>query len=400
MNEELRADFPLLSRRIEGKAITYLDSAATSLKPRAVIDAIGRYYAEQSANVHRGKHTLSEEASEAFEDARQVIASFLGASAREVVLTSGTTEAVNLVALGLPLAPGDNVVTTLQDHHSTLVPWFERAEVRVCPVGHDGVVEPERLLSLVDERTRVVAVGHASNATGAVQDVESIVRGAKERGALVLLDGAQATPHLPVDVKQLGCDFYAFSGHKVLGPTGIGALYGTRDALDALRPAHLGGGMVDLVTATGWTPKPVPFRFEAGTPNIAGAIGLAAALRYLKRVGWERVVEHERALTRALVAGVADLPGTRLLGPEPGAERLPLASLVIESDRVAPDHVAMMLSDTHKVMARSGHHCCHPYFDGLGTTGALRLSAGFYNTVDEIEAATAALRELLARVHA
>jgi cysteine desulfurase/selenocysteine lyase len=400
MDDAIRADFPVLSRRIEDRPVVYLDSAATALKPQVMIDAVAGYYSQQSANVHRGKHTLSEEASEAFEDARRTVARFIGGGAREIVLTAGTTHAINLVALGLGFRPGDNVVTDLQEHHSNLVPWFQNARVKVCPVGEDGRVDPERMLGLIDDNTRLVAVGHASNATGAVQDVEAIVSGAKAKGVRVLVDGAQATPHMAVDVKKLGCDFYTFSGHKVCGPTGIGALWATRDAYEHLGTALGGGGMVDVVTSEGYSPKAIPFRFEPGTPNIAGAIGLDASLRYIRKIGWARIEEHEAKLADKLVEGLSDIAGTRLLGPARGERRLPLVSLVIDSDTLAPDHVAMMLSDTHKVMVRSGHHCCHPYFDGLGTTGSLRVSAHFYNSVEEIEFATQVLRETLGTIHA
>ncbi|MBI1947873.1 MAG: cysteine desulfurase [Deltaproteobacteria bacterium] len=395
-----RADFPLLhpvtGRVIEGRPVIYLDSAATSLKPRAVLDAVAGYDTRYTANVHRAKHTLSEEASQAFQDGRGQVAALIKARPRDLVFTSGTTAAINLVALGLGFPPGSNVVGTVQDHHSNLLPWYQRAEVRLCPVDESGTVDVDRLLSLVDGNTRIVAIGHASNATGAVQPIRAIADALAGKAPL-LVDGAQSVPHLPIDVAALGCDFLAFSAHKMLGPTGIGALWGKAERLEALGTPLVGGGMVDVVTATGFTTKSLPYRLEPGTPHIEGAIGFGAAAAYLMACGMDRVAAHDALLAERLVHGLAGIPGTRLLGPPPGEGRLALASLVIDR-KVAADHVAMILSDTYKVMARSGHHCCHPYFDAVHASGALRLSAYLYNTVDEVDTAVAAVREILATV--
>jgi cysteine desulfurase / selenocysteine lyase len=400
----VRARFPILQRRIDGVPITYLDSAATSLRPKEVVDAVVDYETRITANVHRGKHTLSQEASEAFEQARRSVAAFIGAAPREVVFTSGATLGVNLVALGTELPPGSNVVTTQQEHHAMSTPWMGKAQLRVVPVDATGRVDPQRVLDLVDAQTRVVAVSAASNATGAVHDVAAIGAGLRASAATqhvrYLVDAAQLVPHRRIDVRSIGCDYLVFSGHKMLGPTGIGVLWGTHEALSALGTPIRGGGIVDVVAEQSFTTKGVPFRLEPGTPNIAGAIGLGAAVDLLDALDMEAISAHERVLAQRLVGGLLDVPGTRLLGPPPGDERFAIASLVIESKTLAPDHVAMILSDTRKIMVRSGHHCCHPFFDALGTSGSLRLSAYLYNTVDEIDAATAAVREILAGLHA
>jgi cysteine desulfurase / selenocysteine lyase len=395
----IRDDFPLLSRLIEGRRITYLDSAATSAKPRAVLEAMNRYYEESGANIHRGKHTLSEESSDRYEAVRRQVARFINASPREVIFTSGTTASLNLVALGLGLRREDNVVTTLQEHHSNFLPWLDRAEVRVLPVGHEGSIDLERLFALVDERTKLIAISLASNVTGAIHPVRDLAATARARGVPVIVDAAQAAPHMRIDVEALGCDYLAFSSHKMLGPTGVGVLWGRSERLEALGMPIRGGGTVSLVRQDGYVAKPLPYRLEPGTPNIAGVIGFGAALTYLETLGLDRVRVHEEALADRLIRGVSDLPGTTVIGPPPGKERLAIASVVIASKTIAPDQIAMLLSDGPKIMVRSGHHCCHPYFDALGTSGAVRASAYVYNTLDEIDLFSAELRSLLSRFH-
>ncbi len=396
----VRSDFPLLAREVHGRPVVYLDNAATTPKPRVVLEAMRRYDEDISANIHRGKHLLSEEASELFEDARRKVARFLNAAPSEVVFTHNTTHSLNLVALGSRLDGSANVVTTVQEHHSVLMPFLQRTNVRFVPVGKDGRVDPQRVFDQVDDDTALIAVAWASNATGAVQPIAEITRRAREKGIPTLVDGAQAVPHLPVDVDALGCDFLAFSGHKMLGPTGVGVLWGKRDRLEALGSPLPGGGSPRLVTPSGFTLKPVPHRLEAGTPAISQVIGLGAAVDYLQSFPPESLLAHERALAERLTRGLQDIPGVELLGPPAGEERLALASLVLHSQSLSGDHVAMILSDTKSILVRSGHHCCHPYFDSFGANGAVRASAYLYNTLEDIDAFTDAFREIVSRLYA
>ena len=397
----LRTDVRLLARRIEGEPLIYLDSAASSLTPGRVLRAMIDYYENHRANVHRGKHLLSEEASEAFEDARRKVARFVNADPAAVVFTAGTTASINLVVLGLQLTQADVVVTTSAEHHAVLLPLMGRATVRMLDVGVDGRVDPDALLALVDERTRLVALAHASNVTGAVHDVAGIITRLRRRApaARVLLDAAQSVAHLPLDVDALGADFVAFSSHKLLGPTGVGVLTGKTSALDSLSVELRGGGAVRLVDREAFHLRPLPAKLEPGTPDVAGVIGLGAAVELLGEIGMDRVHAHGRRLAARLWEGVRELPGVLLLGP-PSAERLPLVSLALRSSTLSSDHVAMILSDTHHIMVRSGHHCCHPFFGTLSRQGlplhsALRASAGPYTTAGDVDAFTRALRQVL-----
>jgi cysteine desulfurase / selenocysteine lyase len=390
-----REDFPLLARTLEGSRLIYLDSAATALKPRQVIDEVVRFYREGSANIHRGKHWLSHEASEAFEAARSAVARFINALPSEVVFTASATEGVNLVAEGLELERGDNVIASVLEHHSNLLPWMSRCEVRLLPEGPDGRVDLERLDSLIDPRTRALALTHISNVTGAINPVREAVERCHRRGVPVLLDGAQSVPHQPIDVVELGCDFLVFSGHKMLGPSGVGVLYVNQASQDRLRSWKLGGGVVDRVWADRFTLKAAPYRFEAGTPNIEGVLGLRAAVEYLERLGMERVAAHDRELSALLLELCRELEGVRLLGPTDASARIALASLVPERSALDVDTLATMLSDGAKIMVRSGQHCAHPYFEARGMKGSLRLSAYVYTTPEELRAAFSALKELL-----
>jgi cysteine desulfurase/selenocysteine lyase len=392
----LRTDLPILSRTTDAGRIVYLDSAASSLTPGRVLAAITGYYERSRANVHRGKHLLSEEASTLFEDAREKIAAFIDAEPATTIFTAGTTASVNLVALGLQLNADDVVVTTSADHHAVILPFLDRCQLRFVDVGADGALDAQRVVDQVDERTRLVALAHGSNVTGRVHDVKAIAAAvrAKSPTTLVLIDAAQTVGHVPVSVADLGADFVAFSSHKMLGPTGVGVLSGTRAALDALSVQLRGGGMVRLVDRTRYELRALPQKLEAGTPDIAGVIGLGAAVDVLQDIGIDRIHAHGRALARRLAAGVRDLPGARLLGPLDD-DRLPLVSLVPRSQTVSADHLAMILSDTHGVMVRSGHFCCHPFFDGLGLPGALRASCGPYNTDEDVDAFVDALKVVL-----
>lgn len=398
MNEKVREDFPLLKRTLDGKPVVYLDSAATALKPHTVLEAERRYSTEFTANVHRGKHALSEEASAAYEGARRRVARFLSADPEAVVFVKNTTEALNLVASGLGLSRGDRVLAPVGEHHSNLVPWMRRASLVVLeadprkPLDLDLFEE-----ALLRERPRVVALGHASNLTGAVNPVAEAAKLAHRHGALLVVDAAQSAPHLRVDVERLGCDFLAFSGHKLLGPTGVGVLWGRPELLEKLEPLSPGGGTVERVTQSGFEWKKVPYRFEGGTPNVSGVLGLAAAVEYLSEVGFEALTRHEKVLADALGSALDGLPGAEVLMAA-GEPRLAIACVAPRSDKVNPDRLALQLSDSFQVMVRSGFHCAHPAFDFWKLPwGAVRASAYLYNTVEEVAAFGAALRSLLGR---
>ncbi len=387
-----RSDFPAIDQEVHGRPLVYLDSASTSLKPRAVIDAVVQVLARDAGNVHRGVHALSEAATAAFDAARQEVATFLGAAVDEIVFTRGTTESINLVSQAWgrqALRPGDAVVATALEHHSNLVPWqiacAERgAELRVAPIDAGGRIDVAALAALLDERVRLVAVSHLSNVVGTVSPVAEIARLAHAAGALLLVDGAQAVAHLPVDVGALGCDFYAFSGHKVFGPTGIGVLWGRARLLEAMPPWQGGGEMVASVDLAGARYREAPFRFEAGTPDIAGAVGLGAALRYLRGLDQDAVAAHERGLHARLLSALYGAEGVRVLG------RPELALAAFEVDGVSPHDLATVL-DRDGIAIRSGHHCAEPLHRSLGVPSSARASLALYNTPEEIDLLVAGL---------
>ena len=408
-----RSDFPLLGRPARaGRPLVYLDTAATSQKPLAVLDAERAFYTRSNAGVHRGSHVLAEEATEAFERARAAVAGFVGVEAEALVWTKNATEAVNLVAYAMSNAaagrggrdarrfapgPGDEIVVSEAEHHANLVPWQELcartgATLRWLGVDDSGQVDLTDLTTVVGERTRLVAVTHASNVTGAVTPVAPVVARAREVGALVLLDACQSAPHLPLDLSALDVDFAVFSGHKMLGPTGIGALYGRRELLEAMPPVLTGGSMVEVVTMEGATYAPPPRRFEAGTQPVSQAVGLHAAVDYLAALGMSDVAEHERRLAARLLTGIAQVPGVRVLGPtEPPAEagqRLATVSFVVEG--VHPHDVGQVLDDSG-IAVRAGHHCAQPLHRRLGAQSSARASAGVYTTAAEIDAFLEAL---------
>jgi cysteine desulfurase/selenocysteine lyase len=392
-----RADFPALAQSVRGRPLVYLDNASTTPKPRAVLDATLRMLAAESANVHRGVHALSEAATASFEGARARVAAFLGAAADEIVWTRGTTEAVNLVAQTWgrqAVGPGDAIVVTELEHHSNLVPWQmlcrERgAELRVLPVSDAGTLELGALPALLAGRVRLVALAHVSNVLGVENPVAEVAAAAHAAGALVLVDGAQAVGHLPVDVSALGCDFYALSGHKMLGPTGAGVLWGRRALLEAMPPWHGGGEMVLSVRLDGATYREPPHRFEAGTPDIAGAVGVGAAAAYLDEVGRPAIAAREGELARAVARRLADVPGLRFVG-DPAARRAPIFAFNLGEHH--PHDVATIV-DRAGVAVRSGHHCAEPLHRRFGLRASVRASLGFYNSEAEIEALAAALAE-------
>lgn len=405
----VRADFPLLARTVRGgRPLVYLDSAATSQKPDVVLDAEQDFYLQRNAAVHRGAHQLAEEATEAYEQARHEVALLVGADDGELVWTANATAAVNVVAYAMSnaslgrggaaarrfaLAPGDEVVITEAEHHANIVPWQELcartgATLRWIGVEDDGRLRLEDLGSVVTERTRVLAFSHASNVTGAVTDVAAVVTRAREVGALTVLDACQSVPHLPVDLRALGVDFAAFSGHKMLGPTGVGTLYGRRELLEAMPPVLTGGSMVEVVTMETTTYAPPPQRFEAGSQMVAQAVGMGAAARYLRELGMDAVAAHEAEMTRLLLDAVAAVPGVRLLGPTDARDRLALASFVV--DGVHAHDVGQVLDDAG-VAVRVGHHCAQPLHRRLGAAASTRASAAVYTTAEEVTAFADAL---------
>jgi cysteine desulfurase / selenocysteine lyase len=394
----VRRDFPILATNNEdGRPLVYLDNAASSQKPRSVIDAVSRYYERDNANVHRGLYDLSRRATEAYEHSRVRLARFVNApAAEEVIWVRGATEGINLVASawgGANLKPGDEIVLTMLEHHSNIVPWqlvAERtgAKVRFADIDDQARIDLDQLRSLRSGRTRIVACGHVSNAVGTIHPVAEIVRLAHDVGALVLIDGAQGAPHLKVDVQALGCDFYALSGHKMCGPMGIGALWGRRELLDAMPPYQGGGEMIDYVGVDGSTYKKSPHRFEAGTPNVGGAIGLAAAADYLDGIGHDALWSYEQELVRYGLDTIGSMDGVRLFGPTDPAERTAVFSF--ELDGVHPHDVATIV-DAEGVAVRAGHHCCQPLMRRLGVPATTRASAYIYNTTDELDALVAAL---------
>jgi len=385
----IREDFPILHEQAHGHPLIYFDNAATSQKPRHVLDALRHYYEHENANVHRGLHELSSRATEAYEKSRKRVASYLGATmADEIVFTRGTTESINLVAQawgGKFLRAGDAILLTEMEHHSNLVPWQLLAErmgarLRFVPVRDDGTLALDQLPSLLTPEVKLFAFTHISNSLGTINPVAELCAKAQAVGALTLVDAAQSIGHLPIDVQKLGCDFLAFSGHKMCGPTGIGALYGRADILDALPPWHGGGEMIVSVTLEKSAFKKPPHRFEAGTPNIAGAIGLAAAIDYLERIGRAEIFKHDVDLANYATQRLAELPGIRILGPS--TERGALVGFVMEA---AHPHDLTTFADQHGLAMRGGHHCNQPLMRRFGVTGTTRASFYFYNTTAEID---------------
>ncbi len=387
--QALRRDFPALDQEIHGHPLVYLDNAATTQKPRAVLEAIARFYENDNANVHRGVHTLSQRATDAYEGARDRISRFVGArQVEEIVFTRGTTEAINLVAWSFVaprLEPGDEVLVSHLEHHSNIVPWqlvcAERgASLVVIPVGEDGDLDLDFLARKLGDRTRILAVGHVSNALGTVNPVREITALAHAKAVPVLIDGAQAAPHLPLDVQQLGCDFYAFSGHKVFGPTGIGALYVSHERYAEMRPYQGGGDMIKSVSFAGAVWNDPPHKFEAGTPDIAGAIGLAAALDYLDGIGRRRIESYEHELFAYAVAQLEALPFVRRIGRPREQE----GALSFTVDGIHPHDVGTVL-DHQGIAVRAGHHCAQPVMERFGVPATVRASFAFYNTAVEVD---------------
>jgi cysteine desulfurase/selenocysteine lyase len=397
--EAIRADFPILQRRVNGHPLVYLDNAATSQKPRQVIDALVHYYEFTNANVHRGLHTLAEEATEAYESARAKVARFIGAEPESVVFTRNATEAINLVAYAWGLAnlkSGDRIVLTEMEHHSNIVPWqliarLTGAQLHYVPFTPEGEMDMEALDNALRQEPKLVAIVHVSNVLGTVNPVEEITRKAHAVGAKVLIDGAQAVPHKPVDVTRIGCDFYAFSGHKMLAPTGIGALYARRELLEEMPPFMGGGSMIRRVTHEFSTWADIPTKFEAGTPNIADAIGFGAAVDYLQHVGMEAIRQHEQRLTAEALRLLEAEEDIVVYGPRDPQRRCGLVSFNFK--HVHPHDVAQVL-DARGIAIRAGHHCCQIIMRRLDVTATARASFYLYNTIEEIHTFVEALDDV------
>ncbi len=396
--EKVRADFPILQQKARGHKLIYLDSAATAQKPRVVIDAIVHYYERDNANIHRGVHYLSERATEQFEAAREAVRRFLHAArAAEIIFVRSATEAINLVAQTygrVHVNAGDEVLITAMEHHSNIVPWQmlceeKGAKLRVAPINERGELILEEFERLLTPRTRIVAVAHISNALGTINPVAKMIQMAHVTGIPVLVDGAQAAPHLAVDVQALDCDFYVFSGHKTYGPTGIGVLYGKFALLEAMPPYQGGGDMISSVTFEKTTYNKVPHKFEAGTPDMSGAIGLRAAIEYLENLGMDNIAEHEHELLTFAIEKVSAIPGVRLIGT--AKEKAGVLSFVIEG--VHPHDIGTIL-DQEGIAIRTGHHCAQPVMEHFGVDATARASFGIYNTKEEIDALARGIKKV------
>ena len=396
MSQSIRADFPILGRQAHGEPLVYLDSAATPQKPQAVIDAVSGYYETMNANVHRAAHALADQATQAFEAAREKVRAFINAPTREqVIFTRGTTESINLVANALSqrLSPGDEILISQLEHHSNIVPWQMLAQrsgatLVACDITDSGDIDPEDFARRLNDKTRVVAINHVSNALGTVNPVETLIGQAHAVGAVVLIDGAQASAHLPLDMVSLDCDFYAFSSHKMFGPTGIGVLYGKRDLLEALPPWQGGGEMIEHVTMEHTTYNVLPYKFEAGTPNISGAVGLGAAVDYLTSIPQADLVAQEDRLVQLAVSELKQMPGVRLVGePE---RRLSIISFLV--DGAHPNDIGTLM-DRQGIAVRTGHHCTMPLMERLGIRGTVRASFSLYNSQDDVDRFVAGIRK-------
>lgn len=389
--ERIRQDFPIFERKIGSKPLVYLDNAATSQKPIQVIEAITSYYTDSNANVHRGSHTLSNEASALWEGARETIGRFINAGADDLIFTRNATESLNLVAYTLfqsVLKPGDEILTTRMEHHSNLVPWQQLAllkdvKVHYVRVTPEGLLDEDDFRKILARGVKVAAFTQCSNILGTITPVEKLTRLAKEAGAIVVVDGCQAAPHMSVDVKAIGCDFYAFSGHKMLGPTGIGVLWGHSSILEQIPPFLFGGDMISTVCLESTTFNTVPRKFEAGTPNIAGGIGLGAAVKYLERIGMDNIRAHEKELLGYAVQQLKEVPGVIFYGTPDIERRSGVLSFNLEG--IHPHDVAQIL-DTRGIAVRSGDHCGQPLMNELGIKGGVRASFYLYNTIEEVDA--------------
>ena len=398
LGETAKKDFPLLGTLMNNKPIVYLDSAATSQKPQQVLDAIQRYYEEYNANVHRGIYALSEKATTAYEHARYIIARFINAMPEEIIFTRGTTESLNLLAYThvKQLRQGQNIVLTQMEHHSNLVPWQQLAkekgiEVRFIRITQEGRLDMEHARQCIDHNTKIVSITHVSNVLGTinpVKEIAALAHGRGASGAMVVVDAAQSIAHTPINVKELGCDFLAFSSHKMFGPTGVGILYGRKELLDQMPPFQYGGDMIREVRFEGTTFAELPHKFEAGTPNIAGVIGLAKAVEYLKSTGMEKIQAYEHELTEYALARLQEIEGLTIYGPRTSEQRSGAISFAVQAIH---SHAMAQLLDREGICVRGGHHCCMPLMSVLQVSGTTRISLSLYNTRDDIDKLIAAI---------
>ncbi|TKD58134.1 cysteine desulfurase [Bacillus sp. S2(2019)] len=394
--KDVREQFPILHQQVNGHDLVYLDSAATSQKPRVVIDAMNEYYRSYNSNVHRGVHTLGTKATDAYEGAREKVRAFIGASSvQEIIFTRGTTTALNTVAISYAranLKEGDEIVITHMEHHANIIPWQQAAKatgatLKYIPLQEDGTLSLEDVKQTITHQTKIVAVTHVSNVLGTINPIKDIAKIAHDHGAIIVVDGAQSTPHMQIDVQDLDCDFFAFSGHKMCGPTGIGVLYGKKDLLNNMEPAEFGGEMIDFVDLYDSTWKELPWKFEAGTPIIAGAIGLGKAIDFLNDIGMEEVSRYEHQLATYALERFKELEGVTVYGPQHRA-----GLVTFNLDDVHP-HDASTVLDTEGVAIRAGHHCAQPLMKWLGVSATARASFYLYNTEEEIDELMAALRK-------
>ncbi len=385
----IRKQFPVLEQSINGKPLIYLDNAATTQKPLAVINEINRYYTEDNSNIHRGMHALAERATAAYENTRKSVARFINANeSEEIIFTKGTTDSINLVAHSLGgsiLKPGDEVLISCMEHHSNIVPWQiickqAKAVLKIIPINKRGEILIEEFLNLLSERTKIISVVHISNTLGTVNPVKRIISEAHKRGAKVLIDGAQATPHHKIDVKSLNCDFYAFSGHKMYGPTGVGVLYGKRTLLEALPPYQGGGEMIKDVSFTQTSYNEIPYKFEAGTPNIAGVIGLNRAIEFIESIGLNQIRNHEKEILLRATTQLSEITGFQPMGT--ALEKASVISFNIEG--VHPFDLGILL-DAKSIAIRTGHHCTQPLMERFNVEGTARVSFAIYNTFEEVD---------------
>jgi len=394
--KDVREQFPILHQQVNGHDLVYLDSAATSQKPRVVIDAMNEYYRSYNSNVHRGVHTLGTKATDAYEGAREKVRAFIGASSvQEIIFTRVTTTALNTVAISYARAKrkeGDEIVITHMEHHANIIPWQQAAKatgatLKYIPLQEDGTLSLEDVKQTITHQTKIVAVTHVSNVLGTINPIKDIAKIAHDHGAIIVVDGAQSTPHMQIDVQDLDCDFFAFSGHKMCGPTGIGVLYGKKDLLNNMEPAEFGGEMIDFVDLYDSTWKELPWKFEAGTPIIAGAIGLGKAIDFLNDIGMEEVSRYEHQLATYALERFKELEGATVYGPQHRA-----GLVTFNLDDVHP-HDASTVLDTEGVAIRAGHHCAQPLMKWLGVSATARASFYLYNTEEEIDELMAALRK-------
>ncbi|MEH7731001.1 cysteine desulfurase [Bacillus safensis] len=394
--KDVREQFPILHQQVNGHDLVYLDSAATSQKPRVVIDAMNEYYRSYNSNVHRGVHTLGTRATDAYEGAREKVRAFIRASSvQEIIFTRGTTTALNTVAISYAranLKEGDEIVITHMEHHANIIPWQQAAKatgatLKYIPLQEDGTLSLEDVKQTITHQTKIVAVTHVSNVLGTINPIKEIAKIAHNHGAIIVVDGAQSTPHMQIDVQDLDCDFFAFSGHKMCGPTGIGVLYGKKDLLNNMEPAEFGGEMIDFVDLYDSTWKELPWKFEAGTPIIAGAVGLGKAIDFLNDIGMEEVSRYEHQLATYALERFKELDGATVYGPQHRA-----GLVTFNLDDVHP-HDASTVLDTEGVAIRAGHHCAQPLMKWLGVSATARASFYLYNTEEEIDLLIAALRK-------